>query len=73
MDPTNKIQPTDTKFYTSPDAGHPECLCSRCGRLIERDDFLIRMWPEDPEKSGDWEMRFHIHCLFPQAEIIKID
>jgi hypothetical protein len=46
-----KILPTDTAFIDSPDAG-PNCLCSRCGKAITRDDnsdfFLvpIRVWSD---------------------------
>ncbi len=40
VDKMIKILCTDTKFYDSPDAGDPACLCSRCGKVI--DDAPIR-------------------------------
>ncbi len=54
---TIKILQTDTKFYDSPDAGDPACLCSRCGEAIE--EAPIRAFPE----SGEYEYRYHPACL----------
>jgi hypothetical protein len=57
-------------FDDSPDAGHPDCICSRCGERIEGPDERtltgafeddneyappVRMWSED----GKREARFH--------------
>lgn len=54
------IQPTDTRFFNSPDAGHPHCLCSRCGKKIEEWHApCLRAWPE----SGKSEYRFHWGCV----------
>lgn len=51
------ILQTDTKFYDSPDAGDPACLCSRCGKVI--DEAPIRAFPE----NGEYEYRYHPACL----------
>jgi hypothetical protein len=56
---TFEIKATDTRFPTSPDSGHPECLCSRCGDLVQDRITAIRAWPED----GSYEYRFHPACL----------
>jgi hypothetical protein len=46
-----EVKVTDKFFYDSPDAGDPECICSRCGKQIpEKDSPILRCWPE---KSGD--------------------
>ncbi len=54
-----KILPTDRVFQDSPDAGWPECICSRCGQPIGEDDCPIRAWTED----GKSEWRYHPACL----------
>lgn len=54
-----QILETDTTWYTSPDAGHPHCLCSRCNKLIKENDVPVRAWPDD----GSYEYRFHPECL----------
>lgn len=58
------IHPTDRAFTDSPDAGWPECLCSRCGEPITEADCeaegpVIRIWPE----HGACEWRYHPRCL----------
>jgi hypothetical protein len=50
--------PTDRVFDDSPDAGHPDCLCSRCGNLIDEKTLAIRAWPE-----GGKEYRYHPACV----------
>ncbi len=52
------ILPTDAKFYNSPDAGDPTCICSRCLLPIGEDDVPIRAW----SKNGDYEYRYHSRC-----------
>lgn len=47
-----------TWFDDSPDSGHPDCLCSLCGKVIE--DFAIRMWNE---KDKSKEIRLHVSCF----------
>jgi hypothetical protein len=53
------ILPTDVKFYDSPFAGDPACICSRCHLPIGEDDVPIRAWPE----VGGYEYRFHPKCV----------
>jgi hypothetical protein len=48
---------TDTPFPTSPDAGEPGCLCSRCGKLIREEP--LRLY--DGVSGGEW--RFHPSCM----------
>lgn len=44
---------TDKFFYTSPDAGEPDCLCSRCNKpILEVDAPIIRAWPTKPGDYG---------------------
>jgi hypothetical protein len=51
---------TDTLFDDSPDAGDPECLCSRCLKQIpEKDSPIIRMWPDGENK----EYRYCRKCM----------
>ncbi|QHV99247.1 hypothetical protein [Spirosoma endbachense] len=54
-----QILPTDTLFRDSPDAGHPQCLCSRCGKKLEEWHHPIRAWPE----KQNAEYRFHLACI----------
>jgi len=46
-------------FETSPDAGHPDCLCSYCGFLIKEDDDPFRIFSE----GGKFEIRLHRKCF----------
>jgi hypothetical protein len=54
-----KIFVTDRSFTDSPDAGEPNCICSRCGQPIGEDDGPVRAWPEDES----FEYRFHPACM----------
>lgn len=67
-----KILPTDRVFQDSPDAGWPECICSRCGKPIPENDQPIRCWTED----GKLEWRYHPACLgfktFPEEELDEL-
>lgn len=38
------IRPTDKAFDKSPDAGDPDCVCSRCGNQIQEGEFPIRFF-----------------------------
>jgi len=53
-------------FEDSPDAGHPDCICSYCGFLIDEDDFPFRLFrksePTNPN-SKTLEARLHRHCF----------
>ncbi len=53
------ILPTDQAFGDSPDAGLPDCLCSRCGLVIPETEVPVRAWPG----NGSFEYRFHPACL----------
>jgi hypothetical protein len=64
------VLPTDRRFDTSPDAGDPECLCSRCGKPIEERALPIRAWPPNAE----YEYRFHPKCLgFENFDPVEVD
>jgi hypothetical protein len=56
------VLPSDKRFIDSPDTGWPECICSRCGIVIEESECPIRVWPDDFSKES-WEYRYHIKCL----------
>ena len=60
-----KIMPADTRFIDSPDAGLPECRCSRCGKVIEEKEVPIRVWPGDKHT----EYRYHLQCIFPGSQV----
>lgn len=53
-----KILPSDRKFFDSPDVGHRDCICSRCGERITK-GIPIRAWGEDK----NYEYRFHPSCF----------
>jgi len=55
-----EVQPEDTLFQESPDAGHPDCLCSRCGKAIQEGEVPIRMFI-DGDKGGEY--RYHFLCV----------
>lgn len=47
------ILATDKVFYDSPDVGHPDCLCSRCGKPIPQEQSpIVRAWPTEPGDQG---------------------
>lgn len=58
MEPINFIQRGDAQFATSPDAGDPECRCSRCGLSIGEDECPLRAWSE----GGHYEYRYCTDC-----------
>lgn len=48
-----EIKLTDKFFYDSPDSGHPDCKCSRCGNVIPADQSpILRVWPTKPGDNG---------------------
>lgn len=67
-EPIVKIQEGDTPFFDSPDVGKT-CLCSRCGKPIEK-GVPIRAWPPNTAPAGtQLEFRYHPECLgWKQAE-----
>lgn len=59
-----EVLSTDVRFFDSPDAGDPACVCSRCGSPIGEHVVPVRMWPaKSLAKSEDYEYRFHPQCL----------
>ena len=67
---------TLTAFETSPEAGHPDCLCSYCSERIEASDdagsydraantfqssAVIRIWPKIEGVTR--EVRLHPQCF----------
>jgi hypothetical protein len=48
-------------FKDSPDAGHPDCICSICRRQIHDPENVLRMWNGQGEEMV--EARFHEHCF----------
>ncbi len=59
---------TDTVFTDSPDAGEPECICSRCLKPIPYQQVPTRCWPEEGELGfqntvGGTEYRYCYSCL----------
>lgn len=54
----SRIRSSDIKFFNSPSAGHPQCLCSRCGEIIERNEIPVRCWP--PNEVAEY--RYHPTC-----------
>lgn len=67
-----KVLDTDRLFMDSPDAGTPECICSRCGKQIgmhEEDEVIpIRLFVNQGRKG---EYRYHPGCFFssPDPEV----
>lgn len=65
-----QVKPTDKFFYDSPDSGHPDCKCSRCGNhILQAESPILRMWPTepgdygyDPKAEGGTEFRFCWSC-----------
>ncbi len=53
------ILPTDKLFDDSPDAGMPECVCSRCGSKILEGEIAIRAY----HKKENKEWRFCEFCV----------
>lgn len=62
-----QVRETDKAFTDSPDAGHPACLCSRCGGKIGPNEMPIRMWPQPGDRSynpnEDIEYRYCQQCM----------
>ena len=39
-------------FDDSPDTGHPDCICSYCGRVIGEDEVPVRMFKHAENKEA---------------------
>src|SRR4051812_1679877 len=60
-----EIFPVDKAFPTSPDAGHPDCICSRCAAPIGEDDCPTRVWTTNylgDVDDNSLEYRYCIQC-----------
>lgn len=60
-----EILESDRGFKDSPDAGHPDCICSRCGGPTYEDEFLIRAWTTNEKGEVDEnseEIRYCTKC-----------
>lgn len=62
-----EILQTDKVFYNSPDAGDPDCLCSRCLKLITEEQVPVRSWPQSGnpdtiQDEAESEYRYCDHC-----------
>lgn len=60
---------TDKVFTASPNAGDPDCICSRCSNVIPQEQSpFLRCWPGpgdlgyDPSVPGGTEYRFCWNC-----------
>jgi len=54
--------PTDTSYRHSPDAGDPDCLCSRCaGRILEHEGPL-RMYTTNGAGEVDENSEEYRYC-----------
>lgn len=47
-----QVLPTDRAFDNSPDTGHRDCKCSRCGQKIQEHETAIRVWPPPADQRG---------------------
>jgi len=66
-----EILEKDIIFWDSPEAGNPNCFCSRCANLIQEGELPIRIMikPETPEEiaqygTDTWEYRFCEKCQY---------
>lgn len=52
---------TDKKFIDSPETGLPECVCSRCGIMIEKEEIPLRLFSAKG-KILSYEYRYCEFC-----------
>ncbi len=57
-----QVQETDIPFALSHDAGHPDCKCSRCSKLITEDQCPIRMLTTNEEGEPDENSLEYRYC-----------
>lgn len=58
------VQSDDRLFDDSPDAGLPECICSRCGQVIGEETVPIRLFVLHGAKDRHGcEYRYHPTCV----------
>jgi hypothetical protein len=59
-----ELRPADKLFDNSPDAGHPQCICSRCGERIQEGEFPIRMFTTNGIGEVDEHSKEARYCEF---------
>lgn len=62
----------DKLFSDSPMAGDLDCLCSRCGEIIQEEEVPIRMWTTNENGEVDdnsQEYRFCEKCGLDRIDI----
>lgn len=67
---TIELKNTDLAFTTSPDAGHPACVCSRCAGQISENELPVRVHPENETGHSvlnGIEYRFCENCFAGMA------
>ncbi|RTL56252.1 MAG: hypothetical protein EKK37_17415 [Sphingobacteriales bacterium] len=57
-----QIKLTDKAFKTSPDAGHPDCLCSRCGNNINSEELPYRCFTINNDGHVDEQTTEYRYC-----------
>jgi hypothetical protein len=55
-------------FSNSPDAGHPDCLCSWCGKPIPEGTVPLRVF----DRTTEMEARFHNKCIAEASPVLGI-
>lgn len=60
---TVEVKETDQLFGDSPDTGHPDCKCSRCGEVIKDRECPLRMWPTVDGEVTFYEYRYCEKCM----------
>lgn len=57
-------RPTDKLFEDSPDCGHPDCICSRCGSRIQEYEMPIRLTTTNEKGEVDKDSKEYRFCEF---------
>ena len=58
------IRTTDKAFDQSPDAGDPDCICSRCGNKILEGEFPIRFFTTNDAGEVDENSKEYRLCEY---------
>jgi hypothetical protein len=56
------IRQTDSGSRNSPNTGHPDCICSRCGSVITENQVPIRMWDTNQQGNVDEQSLEYRYC-----------
>lgn len=62
-----QVEVGDKEFKDSPDTGHPDCICSRCGNKIPSRQFALRIFTG---KKKNTEFRYCEPCQTKDMGII---